>query len=112
MWNYAELLKSPHWQKKRLKIMDRDNFACQNCLEDEEMLQVHHIKYLKGRMPWEYPDKYLITLCHDCHEIVKVLNFRNRITFWVAIKWNSGLSRVVFILKALLRLITQKPQKW
>jgi len=28
---YAEQLKSPKWQKKRLNIMERDQFRCQDC---------------------------------------------------------------------------------
>lgn len=30
-------------------------------------LHVHHHYYVKGRLPWEYPDLALITLCHECH---------------------------------------------
>lgn len=31
-------------------------------------LHVHHNYYQKGRLPWEYPDEALITLCWYCHE--------------------------------------------
>ena len=30
-------------------------------------LNVHHIKYRKGAMPWEYSDDELVTLCEGCH---------------------------------------------
>jgi len=68
MSEYSELLKHPKWQKKRLIIMQRDGFHCAGCGADNNMLSVHHIYYEKGKMPWEYPDRALITLCEDCHE--------------------------------------------
>jgi len=65
--NYSDKLKDPRWQKKRLLIMDRDNFTCQICNSDTETLNVHHLYYENGNMPWEYPEKALITLCEQCH---------------------------------------------
>ena len=68
--DYYELLKDPRWQKRRLEIMQRDNFTCQMCgngLTSGVPLNVHHYVYHKGYLPWEYPDKDLITLCRDCH---------------------------------------------
>lgn len=64
--DYAELLKDPRWQKKRLLILNRDEWVCQNCAGSEETLHVHHIRYSKG-MPWDVPDEHLITLCESCH---------------------------------------------
>lgn len=68
--DYSKLLQDPRWQKKRLEIMQRDNFTCQMCgngLTSGVPLNVHHYVYHKGYLPWEYPDKDLITLCRDCH---------------------------------------------
>lgn len=65
--NYAEFLKDPRWQKKRLEIMQRDNFTCQYCGATDKELQVHHRFYLNGRKPWEYSNSALITLCDNCH---------------------------------------------
>ena len=67
--NYSELLRSPLWQKKRLKILERDGFTCQHCGSRERELQVHHRVYHKGAKPWEYDDSELITLCNQCHEV-------------------------------------------
>lgn len=66
--SYAEMLRNPLWQKKRLEIMQRDDFTCQHCGSKERELQVHHRIYHKGAKPWEYEDNELITLCDRCHE--------------------------------------------
>lgn len=65
---YTELLKDPRWQKKRLEIMQRDEFKCQHCFATDKSLQVHHLAYHKGYMPWEYENDELITLCETCHQ--------------------------------------------
>lgn len=64
---YAEQLKSPKWQKKRLEILERDNWTCQLCNGTEEQLHVHHTIYLPNRMAWEYENIHLVALCHACH---------------------------------------------
>lgn len=65
---YAEKLKDPRWQKKRLEILSRDEWMCQLCQDSESMLVVHHRFYLKGKEPWEYADYCLVTLCQACHD--------------------------------------------
>lgn len=66
---YREELKHPMWKKKRLKILDRDNYKCQLC-GSEHNLCIHHTKYVTGMKAWEYPNSLLVTLCKDCHEKV------------------------------------------
>lgn len=67
MATYADKLRDPRWQKKRLEIMERDGFACRECGDKASTLNVHHGYYARGRSPWEYPDEHLKTLCEDCH---------------------------------------------
>lgn len=67
--NYVAMLKDPRWQKKRLEIMQRDNFTCQHCGCTDKSLQVHHLWYSSLKKPWEYNDESLITLCEHCHEL-------------------------------------------
>lgn len=67
MGNYSELLKDPRWQKKRLEIMQRDNFTCQACFSTTKTLHIHHLAY-DGAYPWETPDDKLVTLCEFCHK--------------------------------------------
>lgn len=64
---YSELLKDPRWQRKRLEIMERDNWTCQKCGDKENTLHVHHKYYYPDNLPWDYPDYILITLCEECH---------------------------------------------
>jgi len=65
---YAEKLKDPRWQKKRLTILKRDKWVCQNCYDNESTLVVHHRRYLPDKEPWDYPNHLLVTLCEECHE--------------------------------------------
>lgn len=68
---YAEQLKSPKWQKKRLEILERDNFTCTSCGGKEKQLHVHHGAYLSGVKVWDYEDSMLHTLCYDCHNHIE-----------------------------------------
>ena len=67
--SYEEWLQDEEWQKKRLRILRRDNFCCKICASKEE-LNVHHRYYIHKYLPWEYPDSALVTLCQSCHEMV------------------------------------------
>lgn len=64
---YAEKLKDPRWQKKRLAILQRDDWRCQVCGTREVTLHVHHAWYSNGE-PWDATDNSLYTCCADCHE--------------------------------------------
>lgn len=65
---YLEKLKDPRWQKKRLEILQRDEWTCKICFDGESTLHVHHRYYTYGADPWDYPNEALVTLCHACHE--------------------------------------------
>lgn len=67
---YAEKLKHPKWQKKRLEILQRDNFKCKYCGDEETTLNIHHLKY-NGKNPWEISNEFLITTCQFCHQIIE-----------------------------------------
>lgn len=57
----------PNWQKKRLEILERDEYCCQSCLDSDSKLNVHHKSYVRDRDIWDYPNYYFTTLCDDCH---------------------------------------------
>jgi 5-methylcytosine-specific restriction endonuclease McrA len=64
---YAQKLKDPRWQKKRLEVLSRDNFTCTLCNNSTFELQVHHLKY--SGEPWEASMENLETLCCHCHKM-------------------------------------------
>lgn len=67
--DYKEQIKSPKWQRRRLEILQRDDFTCQICGCKDKMLHVHHTAYERNKMIWEYPDEMLITMCNECHSL-------------------------------------------
>jgi 5-methylcytosine-specific restriction endonuclease McrA len=69
--SYGELLRDPRWQRKRLEVMQREDFTCQNCGAKNQTLNVHHRYYAKGMKPWEYDDDTLHCLCEPCHEKIQ-----------------------------------------
>jgi hypothetical protein len=64
---YSEQLRHPNWQRKRLEVMEAAGFQCEECGADDVTLNVHHRRYVKGRMVWEYEGRDLACLCEDCH---------------------------------------------
>ena len=70
--SYGALVLHPKWKSKRKEILRRDNHKCVVC-DSEVDLQVHHRQYhfitaLKMfKVPWDYPENLLITLCSICH---------------------------------------------
>jgi hypothetical protein len=62
----TEAYKHPKWQQKRLRIMDRDGWKCIACGQSEVTLHVHHKAY--NGQPWDVDDKFLQTLCEECHQ--------------------------------------------
>ncbi len=68
---YTEKLKDPRWQKKRLEVLERDNFTCRACGETEKTLHVHHLAYSKE--PWDVNMDDLLTLCEYCHNVAHEL---------------------------------------
>lgn len=66
---YGEQLKHPFWQRKRLEVLERAEWKCERCYSGELTLHVHHKRYVKGRMAWEYEAGELAALCEECHEI-------------------------------------------
>jgi len=70
---YFEKLKDPRWQRKRLEVMQRDDYQCRECHSETKTLHVHHTYYEKNTEPWEYPAQSLVTLCEECHNQTEYL---------------------------------------
>lgn len=73
LMTYAEKLKDPRWQERRLKILEAAGWKCSEpCCEfrnENPTLHVHHKVYIRGLDPWEYEDWALQVLCEKCHKI-------------------------------------------
>ena len=65
--SYSDLRPDPRWQKKRLEILDRDEWTCQRCGARDKTLHVHHFRYHGNAPPWEAPVDELATVCEPCH---------------------------------------------
>jgi hypothetical protein len=65
---YKEQLLHPKWQRKRLETLNAAGWTCECCAATEITLHVHHKKYVRGRMAWEYERSELSVLCEGCHE--------------------------------------------
>jgi hypothetical protein len=82
---YAEKLKSPEWQKRRLDILNRDNWACQYCTDTKAQLHVHHLKYSGD--PIKEPDENLITACCACHQIISWVKKNQKVDITATTKY-------------------------
>jgi hypothetical protein len=69
MKTYSEKLRDPRWQRKRLEIMQRDNFTCTQCGDTKSTLNIHHWEYSGD--PWEAGDENLSTVCEKCHCVIE-----------------------------------------
>lgn len=64
---YKEQLNHPKWQRRRLERLEAAGWKCEECSAADLQLHVHHEKYFKNLMAWEYDDHQLKVLCHKCH---------------------------------------------
>jgi len=62
--NYEDYLNSNVWKLKRLTILQRDKFVCQECLKSRAT-SVHHITYANLGDEKDYE---LVSLCQPCHD--------------------------------------------
>lgn len=65
---WKDQYKHPLWQKKRLEALEGAEYMCERCCDKDAQLHVHHKRYVKGRMIWEYKTSELLVLCAECHE--------------------------------------------
>lgn len=65
--SYYEQLQHPLWHKKRLEILQRDDYKCQICGSNIHKLEIHHLCYFPDLLVWEYDDELMITVCKKHH---------------------------------------------
>lgn len=68
MTSYARKLSDPRWQRRRLEILQLDEWKCVYCRASDQELHLHHVVYRYRSEPCEYSDDELFTLCWKCHE--------------------------------------------
>lgn len=66
---YSDKLKDPRWQRLRLEALNASDWKCSRCGSTTRVLDVHHLAYVDGREPWEYPLEELRVLCKPCHKL-------------------------------------------
>ena len=65
---YSQQLNDPQWFRLRKEILGRDGHRCREDPSHRDQLEVHHLHYELGRMPWDYPHENFLTLCSRCHK--------------------------------------------
>src|SRR5438093_143379 len=70
---YAEKLRDPRWQRKRLEVLNRENFTCELCDANTSTLHVHHGYYDASLEPWDYDLATLHCVCESCHDAANEL---------------------------------------
>jgi hypothetical protein len=86
---YAQQLRHPLWQRRRLEVLQRADFTCERCGSTSTELHAHHKTYIRGRMAWQYPDDLLECLCDPCHDIAHA--HKQRLAIQVARRPSSEL---------------------
>lgn len=71
---YSQYTQSGQWQKRRKKVLERDGYRCQACLE-KEATEVHHLNY---DHVGNEPLFDLIAVCHACHESITEMDRKRR----------------------------------
>ena len=68
-WGIMKLYRQREWKAYCAEQIKLHGGVCAHCLRSgaEVVLQVHHTKYVKGRLPWEYPYDECEVLCRGCH---------------------------------------------
>ena len=70
--SYGALLFTKQWKIRREQILKRDFYSCVLC-KSKSQLQIHHRQYHfvvqlnQYKLPWEYDDHLLVTLCQTCN---------------------------------------------
>lgn len=75
--DYNRYLNSSEWRAKREKVLKRDNYHCQCCL-NSYATQVHHKSYEFEDLTGEVPAFDLISVCGPCHDRIEKMKQEKR----------------------------------
>ena len=104
MTPYAEKLRDPRWQQKRLEMMERDGFRCRHCEDESKELHVHHTVYCNGNDPWEVDSSTLICLCKTCHDNQTIILNALRSDILTSLPWIDLVANLIGIKLQMQRL--------
>ncbi len=69
--SYKEKLRDVRWKRRRDDLLRQRNYTCCECAQPLTTgtmdLQVHHVVYISGLDPWDYPDELLLVVCPSHH---------------------------------------------
>ncbi len=99
---YAAKFKDPRWQRKRLEVLERDDWQCKDCGSKSDTLNVHHLYYHFGSDPWDYPDFALVTLCEDCHGLQECYRRESQLDLPISLAYKGFLNSDMAAFIALL----------
>lgn len=71
---YKTYLKSDKWKRKRIKVLERDNYKCKAC-ETNKATQVHHTSY---EFVYDEPLFDLVSVCKPCHDKIESIKLENK----------------------------------
>jgi hypothetical protein len=75
--DYNKYLSSQEWRAKREKVLKRDNYHCQCCL-NSYATQVHHKSYEFEDLTGQVPAFDLISVCGPCHDRIEKMKQEKR----------------------------------
>jgi hypothetical protein len=64
---YEKLLSRKEWKDFRKNVFEVRGKKCEMC-GAEKHLQVHHPRYVEGKLPWDYSVHDVVVLCGRCHK--------------------------------------------
>ena len=65
--SYDSQLTDKKWKAFRKFVLSVRGERCEKC-GSKKFLQIHHLKYKKGCMAWEYTCNDVIVVCGKCHQ--------------------------------------------
>ena len=66
--SYKEQLNDIRWQAFRLFVLTARGTKCEMCGSTENVIHIHHNRYIFGKKAWEYTCNDVEVLCSYCHK--------------------------------------------
>lgn len=60
-------MRDPRWLRFAEEVCNHYGRACRGCGDPDRGLIVHHLRYVDGLEPWDYPMKLMAVFCYECN---------------------------------------------